>query len=60
MLFRKGISYDDFNLSKLKEFERRTDILRQIDQLTDRLTLKLDADGQRLLKELIFYMQLIQ
>lgn len=59
MKHRKDMLYDDFNLSKLKESERRTDILRQIDQLTDRLTLQLDADGQRLLKELIFYLQLL-
>ena len=58
MKSRKDISYEEYTLSKLNK-ERRIDILRHIDDLTDRLELKLDAEGQRLLKELIFYMQLI-
>lgn len=55
---RKEKLYSDFNLSQLNK-ERRTEILRHIDYLTDRLALKLDADGQRLLKELIFYLRLL-
>ncbi|BDF57799.1 hypothetical protein CE91St36_06160 [Christensenellaceae bacterium] len=55
---RKEKLYSDFNLSQLNK-ERRTEILRHIDYLTDRLALKLDADGQRLLKELIFYLSLL-
>ena len=58
MKSRKDISYEEYTISKLNK-ERRIDILRHIDDLTDRLELKLDAEGQRLLKELIFYMQLI-
>ena len=52
---RKEKLYSDFNLSQLNK-ERRAEVLRHIDYLTDRLALKLDADGQRLLKKLIFYM----
>ena len=55
---RKEKLYSEFNLSQLNK-ERRTEILRHIDYLTDRLALKLDADGQRLLKELIFYLSLL-
>lgn len=55
---RKEKLYSDFNLSQLNK-ERRTEVLRHIDYLTDRLALKLDADGQRLLKELIFYLSLL-
>ena len=55
---RKEKLYSDFNLSQLNK-ERRTEVLRHIDYLTDRLALKLDADGQRLIKELIFYLSLL-
>ena len=55
---RKEKLYSEFNLSQLNK-ERRTEVLRHIDYLTDRLSLKLDADGQRLLKELIFYLSLL-
>ena len=55
---RKEKLYSDFNLSQLNK-ERRAEVLRHIDYLTDRLALKLDADGQRLLKELIFYLSLL-
>ena len=55
---RKEKLYSDFNLSQLNK-ERRAEVLRHIDYLTDRLALKLDADGQRLLKELIFYLRLL-
>lgn len=55
---RKEKLYSNFNLSQLNK-ERRAEVLRHIDYLTDRLALKLDADGQRLLKELIFYLRLL-
>jgi len=58
MKSRKDISYEEYTLSQLNK-ERRTEVLRHIDYLTDRLALKLDADGQRLLKELIFYLSLL-
>ena len=55
---RKEKLYSNFNLSQLNK-ERRAEVLRHIDYLTDRMALKLDADGQRILKEVIFYLRML-